>query len=53
MKPYFVSHHGEPHTHTLYVGATNDLGRRVYEHKHKLLAGLTSRYAIDRFVYFE
>lgn len=38
---------------TLYTGVTNDLARRVYEHKHKLIPGFTSRYAISRLVYFE
>jgi putative endonuclease len=38
---------------TLYVGVTNDLQRRVYEHKHNLVPGFTSRYRIDRLVYFE
>ncbi len=38
---------------TLYVGVTSDLTRRVYEHKHKLLPGFTSKYNIDRLVYFE
>ncbi|MCJ7511936.1 MAG: GIY-YIG nuclease family protein [Anaerolineales bacterium] len=38
---------------TLYVGATNDLERRIYEHKHNLVPGFTSRYRIDRLVYFE
>ena len=38
---------------TLYTGVTNDLTRRVYEHKHKLVAGFTSRYNITRLVYFE
>ncbi len=38
---------------TLYTGVTNDLQRRVFEHKHKLLPGFTSRYDIDRLVYFE
>ena len=38
---------------TLYVGVTNDLERRVYEHKHKLTPGFTSKYNIDRLVYFE
>jgi putative endonuclease len=36
----------------LYVGVTNDLERRVYEHKCKLLPGFTSRYHVDRLVYF-
>jgi len=38
---------------TLYTGVTNDLQRRVYEHKHKLVLGFTSQYNIDRLVYFE
>jgi putative endonuclease len=38
---------------TLYVGVTNDLARRVYEHKHKLNPGFTSRYNLTRLVYFE
>jgi putative endonuclease len=37
----------------LYVGVTNDLQRRVYEHKQKLLKGFTQRYNVDRLVYFE
>ena len=38
---------------TLYLGVTNDLIRRVYEHKTKALPGFTSRYAVDRLVWFE
>lgn len=38
---------------TLYTGVTNDLERRVYEHKHKLVAGFTSKYNINRLVYIE
>ncbi len=38
---------------TLYTGVTNDLARRVYEHKHGLVPGFASRYGIDRLVYFE
>ena len=38
---------------TLYVGVTNDLARRVYQHKHKLVEGFTSRYNLERLVYFE
>ena len=37
----------------LYVGVTNDLQRRVYEHKHKIVPGFTQRYYITRLVYFE
>lgn len=38
---------------TLYTGVTNDLKRRLYEHKNKLIPGFTSRYRIDKLVYFE
>jgi putative endonuclease len=38
---------------TLYTGVTDDLTRRVYEHKHKLLPGFTAKYNITRLVYFE
>ena len=38
---------------TLYVGVTNDLVRRVYEHKSKLARGFTQQYGVDRLVWFE
>jgi putative endonuclease len=38
---------------TLYTGVTNNLERRVYEHKHKLIPGFTSRYNIGKLVYYE
>lgn len=38
---------------TLYTGITNNLERRVYEHKNKILPGFTSRYNITRLVYYE
>jgi putative endonuclease len=38
---------------TLYIGVTNDILRRVYEHKHKLVPGFTARIGIDKLVYFE
>jgi putative endonuclease len=37
---------------TLYVGVTNDLERRVHEHKSELIEGFTKRYKITRLVYF-
>ena len=37
----------------LYTGVTNDLERRVYEHKNKLVDGFTKRYNITQLVYFE
>ncbi len=38
---------------TLYVGVTNDLERRVYEHKTGAVSGFTSRYKVDLLVYYE
>ena len=38
---------------TLYLGVTNDLIRRVYEHKNKIVPGFTSRYGVDRLVWYE
>src|SRR5437870_5088789 len=38
---------------TLYVGVTNDITRRVWEHKHMQMGGFTRRYLIDRLVYYE
>jgi putative endonuclease len=40
-------------TCTLYVGVTNDLERRVFEHKQDLVPGFTRRYAVKRLVYYE
>ncbi len=37
----------------IYVGVTNDLVRRVYEHKSGAVAGFTKRYGIDQLVNFE
>ena len=38
---------------TLYVGVTNNLVRRVYEHRNGLVPGFTKRYGVKRLVYFE
>jgi putative endonuclease len=38
---------------TLYTGITNDLGRRILEHKNKLIRGFTKRYNITKLVYCE
>jgi putative endonuclease len=38
---------------TLYIGVTNNLPRRVAEHKAKLVPGFTQKYGVDRLVYFE
>ncbi len=38
---------------TLYIGVTNDLARRVWEHKTKAVTGFTLKYDVTRLVYFE
>ena len=38
---------------TLYIGVTNDLIRRIYQHKHKLIKGFTTQYKVDRLVWYE
>jgi putative endonuclease len=38
---------------TLYHGSTNDLSKRVWEHKNKLTPGFTSRYGVTKLVYCE
>jgi putative endonuclease len=38
---------------TLYVGVTNNLVRRLSEHKAKLVPGFTRKYVVDQLVYFE
>jgi putative endonuclease len=38
---------------TLYVGVTNNLARRLSEHKAGLVAGFTRKYEVDQLVYFE
>lgn len=37
----------------LYVGVTNNLERRLFEHKSKLIEGYTKKYNVDKLVYFE
>jgi putative endonuclease len=38
---------------TLYIGMTNNLARRVWQHKQHEIAGFTAKYGVDRLVYFE
>ena len=38
---------------TLYTGMTNNLQRRIYQHKNKLIAGFTAKYNVNRLVHYE
>ncbi len=51
--PYFVYLLARKKDGTLYLGVTNDLARRVHEHKSKQNIGFTSRYDVDRLVWYE
>jgi len=37
----------------LYTGVTNDLKRRVFEHKNKLIKGFTEKYQVNKLIYYE
>ena len=37
----------------LYTGVTNDLARRAFEHEKKIIKGFTSKYNVDKLIYFE
>ena len=50
---YFVYMLASQKNGTLYVGVTNDLIRRVHEHKSKVVPGFTSQYGVDRLVWFD
>jgi len=53
MRTYHVYIMANKKNGTIYTGVTNDLERRVYEHKNKLLPGFTNRYSLACLVYFE
>ena len=52
-KQYYIYILTNKNNTALYVGITNDLVRRVYEHKNKLCEGFTKKYNIDKLVYYE
>ena len=53
MKTYYVYIMASKRNGALYIGVTNDLMRRVYEHKQGAVEGFTKKYKIDKLVYYE
>ena len=52
-RQYYVYIMTNKHNKVLYTGITNDLKRRAYQHKEKLVNGFTKRYNITKLVYYE
>ncbi len=50
---YYVYILATDNNRVLYVGVTNNLERRLYEHQHQLVDGFTKRYNVHKLVYFE
>ena len=53
MKEYYVYILANKRNGTIYIGMTNDLERRIKEHKLKEVKGFTEKYNLDKLVYFE
>ena len=52
-KNYYIYIMTNKWNNVLYTGITNDLKRRVFEHKNKIIKGFTERYNINKLVYYE
>jgi putative endonuclease len=53
MDKFYVYLLSNKHHTVFYTGFTDDLERRVYEHKNKLLKSFTNKYNIDKLLYYE
>ena len=53
MKSYYVYILASKRNGTLYVGVTNDLVRRAYDHKSNVIQGFTEKYGVHNLVYYE
>jgi putative endonuclease len=53
MMAYYVYLLASKKNGTLYLGVTNNIVRRIYEHKTKVVDGFTTRYGVDKLVWFE
>jgi putative endonuclease len=52
-KQYYVYIMTNKNNRVLYTGITNDLKKRVYEHKEKFVNGFTKKYNVSKLVYYE
>ncbi|MGD9379904.1 MAG: GIY-YIG nuclease family protein [candidate division WOR-3 bacterium] len=52
-KQYYVYIMTNKKNNIIYTGVTNNLKKRIYEHKEKLVAGFTRKYSINKLVYYE
>jgi len=50
---YFVYILTNKNNRVLYIGVTNNLERRIYEHKNKLIEGFSKKYNLQKLVYYE
>jgi len=53
MKEYFTYIATNKLNAVLYTGITNDLERRMFEHKNKLIPGFTSKYNVNKLIWYE
>ena len=53
MKQYYVYILASKRNGTLYIGMTNDLQKRVYEHKYNTIKGFTQKYTVHQLVHYE
>ena len=53
MKTYYVYILASQKRGTIYTGITNDITRRIYEHKNGLIPGFTKQYKVTKLVYVE
>ncbi len=53
MKTYYIYLLTSERNGTLYIGVTNDLKRRIHEHKQKLIKGFTEKYNVSNLVWYE
>ena len=52
-KKYFIYILTNWNNKVMYIGVTNNLLRRIYEHKNKIIDGFTKRYNLNKLVYYE